>query len=214
MVGRGTYGGRGRRTVAARMGAALLFGLLALLLTAGTASAQDAPGPPSGPQPYGGQLGRMDPGDEVSSEQVLEVGMLALGTVNGLAFAIAMVASRLRGPSAAQTRRALINRTGAGTVSESRRARRARVRLERAAPAPEVRLPAAAAPAAPVSGGPRGMSPQEPPAGAVPEQGAAAAAEGLVPAARATTHGPASAPGGRTSAPASPPTGVRKPVGR
>ncbi|MFC5066246.1 hypothetical protein [Actinomycetospora atypica] len=195
--------------MAARVGAAVLLGLLALLLTAGTASAQDVPGPPSGPQPYGGQLGRMDPGDEVSSEQVLEVGMLALGTVNGLAFAVAMVASRLRGPSAAQTRRALINRTGAGTVSESRRARRARVHpgaaaagpAQAPAPAPAP-APAAAAPrpsTAPepaVSGGPRGLTPQEPPAGAVPEQGQAPA------------------PGGRTSAPVSPPAGVRKPVGR
>ena len=208
MIGRGTNGGRARRTVGARVGAALLFGLLALLLTAGTASAQDAPGP----LPYGGQLSRMDPGDEVSPEKVLEVAMLALGTINGLAFAVAMVASRLRGPSTAQTRRALINRTGAGTVSESRRERRARVRSGRAVPAPAA--PAAPVPAAPVPGGPRGLSPQEPPAGAVPEQGAAAAAEGLVPAARATTHGPASTPGGRTSAPVSPPTGVRKPVGR
>ena len=209
MVGRGGCGGRGRRSVAARVGAAVLLGLLALLLTTGTASAQDGPVPPSGPQPYGGQLTRMDPGDEVSSEKVLEVAMLALGTLNGLAFAVALVASRLRGPSTAQTRRALINRTGAGTVSESRRERRARVRSGRAVPAP-----AAPVPAAPVPGGPRGLSPQEPPAGAVPEQGAAAAAEGLVPAARATTHGPASTPGGRTSAPVSPTTGVRKPVGR
>jgi hypothetical protein len=208
MIGRGAFGGRGGRTVVARVGAALLFGLLALLLTAGTASAQDAPAP----LPYGGQLGRMDPGDEVSSEQILEVGMLALGTINGLAFAVAMASSRLRGPSTAQTRRALINRTGAGTVSESRRERRARLRSQHVVPAPMAAPAAGPAPVA--AGGPRGMSPQEPPAGAVPEQGAAAAAEGLVPAARATTHGPASAPGGRTSVPLSPPTGVRKPVGR
>lgn len=196
------------------MGAAVLLGLLALLLTAGTASAQDAPVLPSDPQPYGGQLGRMDPGDEVSSEKVLEIGMLTLGTVNGLAFAVAMAASRLRGPSTAQTRRALITRTGAGTVSESRRERRARMRSGRAVPAGEPRFPVAAVPAPPVPGGPQGMSPQELPVGAVPEQGAAAAAEGLVPAARATSQGPASAPGGRTSAPLSPPAGVRKPVGR
>ncbi|WP_018334199.1 hypothetical protein [Actinomycetospora chiangmaiensis] len=181
--------------------------VLAGLGFAGVASAQDAP--PT-PQPYGGQLGKMDPGDQVTSEQVLEVGMLTLGTVNGLAFVIAMVASRLRGPTTAQTRRALINRTGAGTVSESRRARRARAAARTRAAAPAV-----------VPGhGPVPMPPHAP-AGAVPPQGgpvgpvgrgAHAASEGLVPAARGAASPPR--PAAPRPAPASPPAGVRSPVRR
>ncbi|WP_433800170.1 hypothetical protein [Actinomycetospora sp. CA-084318] len=184
----------------ALLGAVMI--VLAGLGFAGVASAQDtAPGP----QPYGGQLGQMDPGDEVSSEQVLEVGMLTLGTVNGLAFVAAMVASRLRGPTTAQTRRALINRTGAGTVSESRRARRARSVTR----TPQV---AAAGPGAPV--GPVGPTPVPPhaPDGAVPQQGGPAAPEGLVPAARGATPPPR--PDVPRSVPLSPPTGVRNPVRR
>ncbi|MCD2190157.1 hypothetical protein [Actinomycetospora soli] len=181
----------------ALLGAVMI--VLAGLGFAGVASAQDtAPGP----QPYGGQLGQMDPGDEVSSEQVLEVGMLTLGTVNGLAFVAAMVASRLRGPTTAQTRRALINRTGAGTVSESRRARRARG----VARTPEV---APAVPAMPVG---MTVEPLHAPDGAVPQQTGPAAPEGLVPAARGTTPPPR--PVVPRPAPLSPPTGVRSPVRR
>lgn len=174
----------------ALLGAVMI--VLAGLGFAGVASAQDTT---PGPQPYGGQLGHMDPGDEVSSEQVLEVGMLTLGTVNGLAFVAAMVASRLRGPTTAQTRRALINRTGAGTVSESRRARRARSAR------------GAQTPAGPVPVGPHA------PAGAVPQQAGPvgpAAPDGLVPAARGATPPPR--PAVPRSAPVSPPAGVRSPV--
>lgn len=175
--------------------------VLAGLAFAGVAAAQDTS--PT-PEPYGGQLGQMDPGDEISSEQVLEVGMLTLGTVNGLAFVIAMVASRLRGPTAAQTRRALINRTGAGTVSESRRARRARG-------AGRVREAAPAAPVAPVVP----VEPPHAPVGAVPPQAGPAgpaAPEGVVPAARAVAE--PSRPGVAPPAPMSPPAGVRSPVRR
>jgi hypothetical protein len=180
----------------ALLGAVMI--VLAGLGFAGVAAAQDTS--PT-PQPYGGQLGRMDPGDEVSSEQVLEVGMLTLGTVNGLAFVVAMVASRLRGPTTAQTRRALINRTGAGTVSESRRARRARADRGPAA------RPVAAPTAGPVP------EPPHAPVGAVPAQGGGPAApEGLVPAARGGTPPPR--PGVSRPAPMSPPAGVRSPVRR
>lgn len=183
----------------ALLGAVMI--VLAGLGFAGVAAAQDTS--PT-PQPYGGQLGRMDPGDEVSSEQVLEVGMLTLGTVNGLAFVVAMVASRLRGPTTAQTRRALINRTGAGRVSESRRERRARGggRTPVAAPVP------VAGPAVPPPHAPVGAVPQQ---GVAPQPAAPAAPEGAVPAARAVTPPPAA---GLRPAPASPPAGVRSPVRR
>ncbi|MEJ2868957.1 hypothetical protein WCD74_14385 [Actinomycetospora sp. OC33-EN08] len=169
--------------------------VLAAFGTAGAAAAQSVPAPPV---PYGGQLGNMDPGDEISSEQVLEVGMLTLGTINGLAFVVAMVASRLRGPTTAQTRRALVNRTGAGRVSESRRERRARGRL----------MPIGRPAAVQVVPQPERPAPHAP-AGAVPEQAGPAgpaAPEGLVPAARAVT------PAGPRPAPMSPPGGVRSPV--
>ncbi|MDL5155738.1 hypothetical protein [Actinomycetospora termitidis] len=171
----------------------IVLTVLAVLGTVGVASAQT---PPATPQPYGGQLEQMDPGDEVSSEQVLEVGMLTLGTVNGLAFVVAMVASRLRGPTTAQTRRALISRTGAGTVSESRRARR----RPRGGVVPVGR---------PVA--PQGGVPPHAPVGVVPEQMGPAAPEGLIPAARAVP-GPSLRPAGAPPAPASPPAGVRSPV--
>ena len=105
---------------------AVATAVLVALLGVGSAAAQTGTDP--GPQPYGGQLEKVDETDQVTSEQVLEVGMLGLGTLNGVAFVIAMVASRLRGPTTAQTRRALIARTGAGVVSESRRTRRQRLR--------------------------------------------------------------------------------------
>jgi hypothetical protein len=112
---------------------------------------------------------------------------------------IAMVASRMRGPSTAQTRRALIARTGAGVVSESRRARRERLRGRTAAPVPG---PAGGRPV----GGPSGQAPRTPPPGAVPVQGGPVPREGLVPAGRAPA-GPPSPSTGRP-APVSPPTGV------
>lgn len=164
---------RGRRLVAG-LGAAAVLALATALLVAllgGTASAQTAPGP----QPYGGALEQVDPANRVTSEEVLQVGMLALGTLNGLAFVVAMIASRLRGPSTAQTRRALITRTGAGTVSESRRERRERARHRpAAAPTP--------APASAAAGGPNGRVPRTPPEGAVPAQSGPIPRETLVPA--------------------------------
>lgn len=204
-----TSGGGGRRIttpVIAGLGVAAVLAIAVAVLVAvlgsGTATAQT--GDP-GPQPYGGALERIDPGDEVSGEHVLEVAMLTLGTVNGLAFAIAMIGSRLRGPSTAQTRRALIARTGEGVVSESRRERKERARTRARAPMPSQ-------PIAVVPGGPRGMAPRTPPPGAVPAQGGPAVHEGLVPAARAPhpAQGPIGAHG--RPAPMSPPAGVPAPV--
>jgi hypothetical protein len=202
--GRGPWGGRpvvvGLGVVAVL---AVATAVLVALLGVGTATAQTGTDP--GPQPYGGQLEKVDETDRVTSEQVLEVGMLALGTLNGVAFVIAMVASRLRGPSTAQTRRALIARTGAGVVSESRRERRERLRSRGAAPGPAVH---ATAPGTRPAMGPSAQAPRTPPPGAVPAQGGPAPREGLVPAGRAPL-GPDGRPG---AAPASPPAGVPAPV--
>jgi hypothetical protein len=200
--------------IVAGLGVVAVLAIATALLVAllgGTAAAQTAPGP----QPYGGALDQVDPSDQVTSEEVLEVGMLALGTLNGLAFAVAMVASRLRGPTTAQTRRALITRTGAGTVSESRRERRERERQRSTSPSP------AAGPS--VAGGPRALVPLTPPEGAVPEQSGPVPREGLVPAGRVPTvppgpRGPAAprpgpAPGPQAGpAPVSPPAGVAAPL--
>ena len=203
----GSRGPRIGRSVVVGLGVvavlAVATAVLVALLGAGTAAAQTGTDP--GPQPYGGQLERVDTNDQVTSEQVLQVGMLALGTVNGIAFVIAMVASRLRGPSTAQTRRALIARTGAGVVSESRRERRQRMQGRSAAP-----VPAAAAPAPPTTGdrptgGPSSGTPGTPPRGAVPAQGGPVPREGLIPAGRAPQGPPTGPPG---AAPVSPPTGV------
>ena len=144
----GSRGPRGGRAVVAGLGVVAVLAIATAVLVAllgGTARAQTGTDP--GPQPYGGQLEKVDETDRVTSEQVLEVGMLALGTLNGVAFVVAMVASRLRGPSTAQTRRALIARTGAGVVSESRRQRRQRVRDRDADPAPAAPGPGARVPA-------------------------------------------------------------------
>lgn len=208
MAGHGavTTSGAGRPRISARVVAglgiaavlAIAVAVLVAVLGAGSATAQSG-GP--GPQPYGGALERTDPGDEVSPENVLEVAMLTLGTVNGLAFAVAMVASRLRGPSTAQTRRALIARTGAGVVSESRRERRERARRRASRPVPSH-------PIAVVPGGPRTLVPRTPPPGAVPVQGGPAPRGCPAPAARA----PQQSGGHRRPAPTSPPVGVPAPV--
>lgn len=184
---------------------AVVTAVLVALLGVGSAAAQTGTDP--GPQPYGGQLEKVDETDQVTSEQVLEVGMLGLGTLNGVAFVIAMVASRLRGPTTAQTRRALIARTGAGVVSESRRTRRQRLR---GTAAPAQAHAAASAPAGARPAGPSAQAPRTPPPGAVPAQGGPAPREGLVPAGRAPL-GPPNPSGGRP-APVSPPTGVPAPV--
>jgi hypothetical protein len=216
--------------VVAGLGLTAVLAVTAALLVAllhGTASAQSGSDP--GPQPYGGALEQVDPANQITSEQVLEVGMLALGSLNGVAFAIAMIASRLRGPTTAQTRRALITRTGAGTVSESRRERRER-RRRRAPEAPSADVapgPVAPEAGAAPAGGPRSLVPRTPPAGAVPAQGGPAPREGLVPAGRAPRgpqgpdprarqHPPVPSPvpghpvSPPTDLPASPPPAVRR----
>jgi hypothetical protein len=66
------------------------------------------------PAPYGGALDAPEPGASFDDEQVLEVAMLGLGTVNGLAFAGVVIVSRFRGSSAEATRRALMARTSQG----------------------------------------------------------------------------------------------------
>jgi hypothetical protein len=211
-------GPRRGRPVVALLGVVAVLAVATAVLVAllgGSATAQTGTDP--GPQPYGGQLERVDTDDQVTSEQVLEVGMLALGTLNGVAFVIAMVASRLRGPSTAQTRRALIARTGAGVVSESRRDRRQRRqrRGRPAGPVPAVPTPGAhtKAPAgARSAGGPSSQAPRTPPPGAVPAQGGPAPREGLIPAGRAPL-GPSNPAGGTPgSVPLSPPTGVPSPI--
>jgi hypothetical protein len=73
------------------------------------------------PQPYGGQLGQ-----EAGSAPTLdptEAGLLGLGVLNGVGVIAAGVLDAFRGPSPEETRRALMARSGPGTVSE-RRARR------------------------------------------------------------------------------------------
>ena len=86
-----TDGGRGSRSgrrVVAGLGVvavlAIATAVLVALLGVGSAAAQTGTDP--GPQPYGGQLEKVDETDQVTSEQILEVGMLGLGTVNGVAF--------------------------------------------------------------------------------------------------------------------------------
>jgi hypothetical protein len=107
-------------------GAAVLLlalgGLLALGLTPALAT---VPGPPVPTGPYGGQLEAPEPGTTYDDEQMLEVGMLALGSINGLAFAGVVIVSRFRGASAEETRHALMNRTAPG-VPSGRRPRRSR----------------------------------------------------------------------------------------
>ncbi|MEJ2887800.1 hypothetical protein [Actinomycetospora aeridis] len=76
--------------------------------------------PAPAPAPYGGALDAPDPGGSFDESQVLEVAMLALGSLNGLAFAAVVIVSRFRGSSAAETRRALMTRTARGVPSGPR----------------------------------------------------------------------------------------------
>ena len=102
---------------------ALAAGVLvtgALLAGAPAALAAD---PVPAPAPYGGALDAPDPGSNFDEEQMLEVGMLGLGTINGLAVAGVVIVSRFRGSSAQATRRALMARTSAGVPSGPRRPR-------------------------------------------------------------------------------------------
>lgn len=72
------------------------------------------------PAPYGGALDDPDPGGSFDDSQVLEVAMLGIGALNGLAFAGVVIHSRIRGSSAAETRRALMARTARGVPSGPR----------------------------------------------------------------------------------------------
>jgi hypothetical protein len=91
----------------------------ALLLCSPVSLAAD-PAPAPVPAPYGGALDAPEAGDLFSGERALEVAMLALGTVNGLAVAAAVVVSRFRGTNAYATRRALMARTNRGVPSGPR----------------------------------------------------------------------------------------------
>jgi hypothetical protein len=129
----GERAGRDGRTEGARpgslRGAALLLtlGVLApaflaggLLLGAAPASAADPV--PAVPAPYGGQLDAPDPGGTFDDEQMLEVAMLGLGSLNGLAVAGVLFVNRRGGAGAAlETRRALMARTDRGVPSGPRR---------------------------------------------------------------------------------------------
>jgi hypothetical protein len=70
--------------------------------------------------PYGGALDAPDVAGEFDDEHLLEVAMLGLGSVNGLAFAAVVIVSRFRGSSVAETRRALMARTSRGVPSGPR----------------------------------------------------------------------------------------------
>lgn len=110
---------RGSRGSAGRALAVGLLIVASLLLGAPVALA----GPDPAPTPYGGALEAPDPGSSFDDEHVLEVAMLGLGTVNGLAFAGVVIVSRFRGSSAEETRRALMARTSRGVPSGPRRPR-------------------------------------------------------------------------------------------
>ncbi|MDD7917532.1 hypothetical protein [Actinomycetospora callitridis] len=109
-------------------GAALLLTLgvlapafLAGGLLLGTAPASAADPVPAVPAPYGGQLDAPDPGGMFDDEQVLEVAMLGLGSLNGLAVAGVLFVNRRGSAGAAlETRRALMARTDRGVPSGPR----------------------------------------------------------------------------------------------
>ncbi|WP_165825905.1 hypothetical protein [Actinomycetospora cinnamomea] len=100
-------------------------GLAALLLTLGVVVLGAPPAlaadPVPGPAPYGGQLDVPDAEGVFDGEHALEVAMLALGSVNGIAFAGVVIASRFRGSTASAIRRALMARTARGVPSGLRR---------------------------------------------------------------------------------------------
>jgi hypothetical protein len=127
----GERAGRGRVTTGGVRGlaaAALTAGVLLIGTPALAAPLLDAPRPAAdaaadpGPvaAPYGGALEAPDQPGEFDDERVLEVAMLGLGSVNGLAFAAVVIVSRFRGSSVAETRRALMARTSRGVPSGPR----------------------------------------------------------------------------------------------
>lgn len=74
------------------------------------------------PQPYGGQLGRDAPAAGSGDlEDVGGLGLLAFGAINAVGMVAAGAFDAVRGPSAAQTRRAMASRTFPGRVSEGPR---------------------------------------------------------------------------------------------
>jgi hypothetical protein len=122
--------GRRLRVLAARLAVVAVLVVGGLFVSAqlpdpGPARAADPvaaadPVPAPAPAPYGGALDNPDPGGSFDDSQVLEVAMLGLGSLNGLAFAAVVIVSRFRGSSAAETRRALMSRTAAGVPSGPR----------------------------------------------------------------------------------------------
>ncbi len=121
-------GARPRRRLGTLRGTALLLtlGVLALAFLAGglllgTAPASAADPVPAVPAPYGGQLDAPDPGGTFDDEQMLEVAMLGLGSLNGLAVAGVLFVNRRGSAGAAlETRRALMARTDRGVPSGPR----------------------------------------------------------------------------------------------
>jgi hypothetical protein len=107
----------GVRRALARGVAVLLLALGGLMALGLTPALATVPGPPVPTGAYGGQLEAPEPGTTFNDEQMLEVGMLALGSINGLAFAGVVIVSRFRGASAEETRHALMNRTAPGVPS-------------------------------------------------------------------------------------------------
>ncbi|GAA4750488.1 hypothetical protein [Actinomycetospora chibensis] len=129
----GERAGHDGRTEGARRGRALLLtlGVLALpllvgafiagFLLLGAAPASAADPVPAVPAPYGGQLDAPDPGGTFDDERVLEVAMLGLGSLNGLAVAgVLFVNRRGSAGSALATLRALMARTDRGVPSGPR----------------------------------------------------------------------------------------------
>jgi hypothetical protein len=140
----------GMRRAFVRAAAVLLLALGGLLALGLTPALATVPGPPIPTGAYGGQLEAPEPGTTFDDEQMLEVGMLALGSINGLAFAGVVIFSRFRGASAEETRHALMNRTDPGMPSGRRPRRTRRTRTSASVPpAPHQDAPAVPAPRAP-----------------------------------------------------------------
>lgn len=105
---------------------ALMAGASATLIP-GVAAASSAPAvshrseadvvvqsvPPTAP--YGGQLGLAN--DAVGADDPIGVALLGFGALNALGLAVGCAFDALRGPSPEQSRRALMARSGPGTVS-------------------------------------------------------------------------------------------------
>ncbi|MHC1559305.1 hypothetical protein ACR9E3_10130 [Actinomycetospora sp. C-140] len=83
-----------------------------------------APSPVAEALPYGGQLVPGVPA--VGTDEIVEVGLLGFGALNAVGLVAAGVVDAVRGPSPEETRRALMARSGPGTVSERVRDRRGR----------------------------------------------------------------------------------------